>query len=441
MGSQKDCLKVVLFPWLAHGHISPFLELAKTLISHKNLRCYIISTPANLTSIRTKIPDERIQLVELHLPTSPDLPPHHHTTNGLPTHLHTPLRKALKTAKPEFSNLLTALKPDLVIHDILQPWAGLVASQHNLPSVTFFTASAAPLSYFIHLGTHPGDDFPFPAIQLDSFQLSMVLGYIESYKDEDNEEASRGDDTPIMLVNTSREMEGKYMDYLSEMMSKTIVPVGALVRDPSLDDGDGFEAIMEWLGSKDERSTVLVSFGTEYYLKKEEVEEMASGLEMSKVNFIWVLRFPEGEEREALPEGFVERVGERGRVVEKWAPQARILRHSSVGGFVSHCGWSSLRESIDCGVPIVAVPMHLDQPVNAKLVVELGVGVEVRRDEVGKLKRDEISRVIGDVVVGRNGDELRRRVGERRESIRLRSREEAEDVARVLTEICAVKEH
>ncbi|KAL3620221.1 hypothetical protein CASFOL_035133 [Castilleja foliolosa] len=371
MGSQKACLKVVLFPWLAHGHISPFLDLAITL-SQNNFTCYIISTPVNLVSITPKIPKQhsaRINLVELHLPTSPELPPHHHTTNGLPAHLHTPLRNAL--------------------------------------------------------------------IQLNRFELSMALGYLESSKNEEIFESCGDNEIPIVLVNTSREMEGKYIDYLSELMSKKIVPVGALVRDPSVDNGgiDDSETIMEWLGSKKENSTVFVSFGTEYLLKKEEIEEVAGGLEMSGLNFIWVLRFP----REALPEGFVERVGERGRVVEKWAPQTRILRHSSVGGFVSHCGWSSVKESIEFGVPIVAVPMHLDQQMNAKLVVELGVGVEVKRDREGRVKRDKISRAIRDVVVG---DELRMRVGERRESIRSRSRDEAEDVARVLTEICTVvKEH
>ncbi|KAL6573452.1 hypothetical protein OROHE_001911 [Orobanche hederae] len=182
------------------------------------------------------------------------------------------------------------------------------------------------------------------------------------------------------------------------MIAKEIVPVGGLIRDPKTDDG-GSE-IMEWLGSKDELSTVFVSFGSEYFLSRDEIEEVACGLELSGVNFIWVLRFPKGEEvggaGEALRERFSERVGERGRIVEKWAPQAEILRHWSVGGFVSHCGWNSLRESIDCGVPIVAVPMHLDQPVNAKLVAELGVGAEVGRDGKGRIKREEISRVKGE---------------------------------------------
>ena len=41
-------------------------------------------------------------------------------------------------------------------------------------------------------------------------------------------------------------------------------------------------------------------------------------------------------------------------------------------------------ESMKFGVPIIAMPMHLDQPVNARLVEALGAGVEVKR--VGGLK-------------------------------------------------------
>ncbi|KAI3470552.1 hypothetical protein Pfo_027215 [Paulownia fortunei] len=441
MGSEKECLKVLMFPYLAHGHISPFLELAKKL-SERNFHCYVCSTPVNLTSIKNKIPEKYslyIQLVELHLPNLLELPPHYHTTNGLPLNLHSTLRKALKMAKPNFLNLVKTLQPDLLIHDILQPWAGAVASLHKIPAVTFFTSGATAFSYFCHLGMHPGVKFPFPAIQLTNFELSMARGNMESYqseeKDPDGEAFWRNHG--IILVNSSREIEGKHMDYLSEMINKKIIPIGAFVQDPNI-GGDDDTELMEWLGQKDEFSSVFVSFGSEYYLEKEEIEEIANGLELSNVNFIWIIRFPKGEEmkvEEALPKGFLERVGERGRVVEKWAPQAKILSHPSIGGFVSHCGWNSLMESIDFGVPIIAMPMHLDQPINAKLVVELGVGVEVQRDDNRRLQREEIAKVIKDVVLGKTGEKLRKNVGEQRESIRLRSREELEGIAQKLAEL------
>lgn len=54
-----------------------------------------------------------------------------------------------------------------------------------------------------------------------------------------------------------------------------------------------------------------------------EGEEIARGLERSNINFIWVLRFPQEERptklEDALPRGFLERVGEREREGEgRW---------------------------------------------------------------------------------------------------------------------------
>ena len=59
-------------------------------------------------------------------------------------------------------------------------------------------------------------------------------------------------------------------------------------------------------------------------------------------------------------------------MLEGWAPQTKILEHPSIGGFVSHCGWSSVMESMKFGVPIIAVPVHFDQPLNNRLVEEVG---------------------------------------------------------------------
>lgn len=38
-------------------------------------------------------------------------------------------------------------------------------------------------------------------------------------------------------------------------------------------------------------------------------------------------------------------------------------------------------ESMKFGVPIIAMSMHFDQPLNARLAVEVGVGMEVVRDD------------------------------------------------------------
>ncbi|KAI3777920.1 hypothetical protein L1987_47723 [Smallanthus sonchifolius] len=197
---------------------------------------------------------------------------------------------------------------------------------------------------------------------------------------------------------------------------------------------------MQWLETKDSASTVFVSFGSEYFLSSSNLKEIAYGLEISNVNFIWVLRFPKCEEKkqvlEHLPAGFVERVKDRGLVVEGWAPQTKILRHKNIGGFVSHCGWSSVMEAIKFGVPIIAMPMHLDQPVNCRLVVKAEVAEEVVRDGNGLLMRERVASVVQSVVVEKAG--IREKAKKMSVVLREEGEEEIDVAVAELLKLCRV---
>ncbi|RAL48543.1 hypothetical protein DM860_005967 [Cuscuta australis] len=402
--------RVLIFPFVAMGHITPFFELAKKL-SQRGFHVYLLSTPINLTFIHNT--HSSIHLVELHLPESPDLPPHRHTTNGLPPHLNLTLQRALRESEPAFSDALTTLRPNLLIYDALNPWAARVAESHDVPAVRLFTIGAATSSYYTHSLSRENEEYPFPELRLSTYDRDRVQKMLERWR-SGLKYTDITEDRNVCVITASREMEGKYIDSLSHLLGgRKVMPLGLLVRQEE-DDCDQFHVIMEWLGKKAEKSTMYVSFGSECFLSDDEIQEMAHGLEESGVNFIWVVRFPKGEEKDlkvALPKGFLGRVGDRGRVVEGWAPQARILSHPSVGGFVSHCGWNSVMESVVHGVPIVAMPIQFDQPVNAKLVVKIGAGVEVVRDDrTGKFRREDVAKSVGDVIRGKVGDTLRRNV-------------------------------
>ncbi|BFG21106.1 hypothetical protein CerSpe_073800 [Prunus speciosa] len=447
--SERRTLTILMLPWLAHGHISPFLELAKKLTSKRNFHIFICSTPVNLTSIKPKLSPKYshcIEFVELHLPHDdlPELPPHYHTTNGLPPHLMSTLKRAFDMSSNNFSTILTALKPDLLIYDFLQPWAPSLSSLQNIPSVEFITTSAALTSFSVHHLRNPSDKFPFPTIYLRDYEAKNFNNILESstngIKDGDRVLQCSDLSSGIILVKTSREIEAKYVDYLSALMGKKIVPVGPLVQEPMDLKVDEETWIMKWLNKRERSSVVYVCFGSEYFLSREQIEELAHGLELSKVSFIWVIRFPKEEKdnrvEEVLPEGFLERVGEKGVIVEGWAPQAKILKHSSVGGFVSHCGWSSVLESIKFGVPIIAMPMHLDQPINSRLVEEVGVGVEVKRTTGGILERKEVAKVIRDVMAKKIGEGVRKKALEIRDNMKKKEDEEINGVVEELMQLC-----
>ncbi|EXB39066.1 Zeatin O-xylosyltransferase [Morus notabilis] len=226
------------------------------------------------------------------------------------------------------------------------------------------------------------------------------------------------------ISNSCRSIEAAFLDLLENdkelLGGKKIWAVGPL--NPvtlELVNYRQEDKCLEWLDQQEVNSALYISFGTTITLKDEEIKQMALGLEQSGIKFIWVLRAAGDQEdvkrAQLLPNGFEERVKGMGMVVRDWAPQMKILGHSSTGGFLSHCGWNSCMESISMGVPMAVWPMKSDQPRNAVLItLVLKVGFVVREWE----KREElvsssrISDVVEILMKSEEGNEVRKRAEE-----------------------------
>ncbi|GMN33917.1 hypothetical protein TIFTF001_041970 [Ficus carica] len=157
-----------------------------------------------------------------------------------------------------------------------------------------------------------------------------------------------------LLADTFDELERDIIDDVSRFSQFT--PVGPLFRGRQKDGHvERADECIKWLESKPPSSVVYISFGTVVYLKQEQVEEIAHGVLKSGVSFLWVIRSPpkkdSGQKPVVLPNGFLERIGDRGKVVE-WSPQVQVLAHPSVTCFLTHCGWNSTVEAMasDCVV-------------------------------------------------------------------------------------------
>ncbi|KAG6408362.1 hypothetical protein SASPL_131367 [Salvia splendens] len=147
------------------------------------------------------------------------------------------------------------------------------------------------------------------------------------------------------------------------------------------------------------------TFGSQNTVSQHQMMALALGLEDSGRPFIWSIRPPTGFNSrdefkpEWLPEGFEERG--QGLVVRSWAPQLEIFCHRSTGAFVSHCGWNSVVESLSQGVPIIGWPLAAEQGYNAKMLVEeMGVCVEMTRGVESQISREDVKRVIEEVMDG-----------------------------------------
>ncbi|XP_020098208.1 putative UDP-rhamnose:rhamnosyltransferase 1 [Ananas comosus] len=414
---ERDQLHVVMLPYFAFGHVLPFLELGRAL-ARRGHRVSLLAPAALLR--RLPAPAGATPLLSfVALPHLPPSPPR-------PTCPQTPpsLQKSLDSLRPFFAEFVAGCSPaDFVVHDFAAYWA---ASSASLPAVFFSTFPASTAAFFGR--TNPADFIgpprwvPFPTavafrrhellrIFLDSV-LPNASGVPESARLKMGLAGAA-----IVAQRSCPELEPDWFPLLSGLHDRPVVPLGLL---PSTQAADGnlsahHPRIFEFLEAQKTGSAIYVALGSEAVLTAELLRELALGLELSNVPFLWALRKPAGAEDAAalLPEGFEERTRPRGLVVTGWAPQVQVLGHDAVGAFLTHCGWSSVVEGLQHGRALVLLPVCADQGLNARAMAEKGVGVEVERDEdSGFFSRSAVAEAVRKVVAGEEGAKVRAKAKE-----------------------------
>lgn len=175
---------------------------------------------------------------------------------------------------------------------------------------------------------------------------------------------------------------------------------------------------LDWLDQQDPRTVIYISFGSWVGpIGEDNVRSLALSLEYSGRPFIWSLS---PTWREGLPDRYVERVSDRGKVVT-WAPQVEILENDAVGCFLTHCGWNSMVEAIQCRKRLVCYPVAGDQFVNCRYVVEVWkIGVRIdgfEEEEVGEglrkaMEDEEMERRVRELCERTMGEEACVRIAE-----------------------------
>ncbi|XP_078176979.1 hydroquinone glucosyltransferase-like [Carex rostrata] len=432
---------IAMLPSPGMGHLTPFAELAKRLISLHGFSTTFITLSSSQSPTQTaflsSLPPSIYSL---------SLPPISLSDAPSDARIETLLSLEASRSVPGVTSILHDLKKktnlvafiaDLFCCDLFE-----AARSIGLPCYLFFPSNCLFLSLMLHLPTLDATtkceyrDLPGP-LELPGCMPIPGPDLLHPLQDRSNDcykwmvhHGKRYHEADAILVNSFEAIEPDTVTVLREHRPP-VHAIGPMIRDKST---DGFDksSCLDWLDKQPVGSVLYISFGSGGALTTEQMRELALGLEMSKQRFLWMVKSPLGEEvvganylQEGikndtfafLPPGFVERTKEVGMLVPAWAPQIRILSHQSTGGFMTHCGWNSTVESVINGVPMITWPLYAEQHQNAIMLVDgIGAALRPKARHDGLVVREEIAKVARELMDGEEGKRVRGKVKELQEA-------------------------
>ncbi|PON53999.1 UDP-glucuronosyl/UDP-glucosyltransferase [Trema orientale] len=407
--------EVVFISTPAIGMLTPTVEFARRVVNHHSGR---------LSATVLLIPVPQWPTIHSYTQSLPATSSHNLRFHLLPT-MHPPSPDHFNSYVAHISSLIEQHKPNVknaivssnesdsesgrrfigLFVDMFCTTMIDVAVGLQIPSYLFFASPASFLSFMLDVTSLDSQ------LSRDSVTELRVRGFVNSVprsvlptsvlKQGDGyswylHHGRRFTETKGIIVNTFTELEPFVLDTLSTSDVPKVYPVGPIMdlNGPAQwhPDRAQQEGITKWLDNQPASSVVFLCFGSMGCLSGPQVKEIALGLERAGFRFLWSLREPPKTRLglpseylnldDALPSGFLERTARMGLgLVCGWVPQVTILAHRAIGGFVSHCGWNSILESLWYGVPIATWPVYAEQQMNAlEMVKELGLAIEIRLD-------------------------------------------------------------
>ncbi|GMH19633.1 hypothetical protein Nepgr_021474 [Nepenthes gracilis] len=454
---------IVMYPSIGISHITPMVELAKFVQSHHPSLFSItvlitpqphangaaVETEASLAKISAATPSITFRHLTSaqSLPSPPPSPPSPFLFIDTASRNNPLLHHTLQTIAE------TSTIKALVI-DFFNTAALDVATVLNIPVYIYYTSSAYALAATLYLPTlhrtfsksfkdyEEGVDVeipglvPVPTTHVSNSMADRTSKFYHHFLQIGRQMPNcKG-----FILNTFEKLQERTLKAISDGLcveagpTPPVFAVGPLIggRVKSVgDEGGGRHECLSWLDSQPSKSVVYLCFGSMGVLPAEQLKEMAIGLEKSMQRFLWVVRSPPTESKPApedkeepslesfLPEGFLERVKERGLVVRSWAPQMEVLSHDSVGGFVTHCGWNSVVEAVWNGVPMVAWPLYAEQKLNKVFLVEdVKLALPLKWSRTGFVSAAELEERVRELMDSVGGNEIRERVARMKEAAR-----------------------
>uniref|UniRef100_A0A6N2L2T3 Anthocyanidin 3-O-glucosyltransferase n=1 Tax=Salix viminalis TaxID=40686 RepID=A0A6N2L2T3_SALVM len=368
---------VVAIPYPGRGHVNPLMNF-----------CNILASKQPDTLVTFVVTEEWLGLISSSSNNSPSNLQFGSIPNVIPSELvrnADPIGfvgAALTKMEVPFEELLDRfrqpLRPTLIVTDAFLFWAIGVGNRRNIPKrVMRWWITSPEFLHYVYWISRP---LIFASNQYMLHRFLDLISWIPKAQ--------------YLILPSIYELESQVIKALKEKISIPVYAIGPAIpdfklRDNSSTSSDNNElSYLQWLDRQPESSVLYVSLGSHVAVSSAQMDEIAAGLFNSGARFLWVARDKTSTLRQAC--------GDKG-LVEPWCDQLKVLCHSSVGGFWTHCGWNSVKEGILAGVPFLTFPIVADQLTHSKIIVEdWKIGWRMKKEVVATtlVAREEIAGLV-----------------------------------------------
>ncbi|KAL1289995.1 hypothetical protein HN51_058356 [Arachis hypogaea] len=449
--SGKSQPLVVCVPFPAQGHINPFMQLAR-ILHFNGFHVTFVNSELNQKRIAKFLGPSFVKNQHgFHFETIPDgLPPpqddaSHHDNTALCDSTRKHCLEPFKDLLMKLNSSSEVPNVSYIISDGAMSFAIKAAQELKIPEAQFWTTSACGFMAYLQFGelanrgiipfkdqesitecvlNNPIDWIP----GMKNIRLKDMPSFIrtttleETMFDFMGSEAQNCLKSSTIIFNTFQDLELEVLDAIKNDTFPNIYNIGPLPflgshvfnnnKDKLMSHGSSSlwledSGCLNWLDKWQPNSVVYVNYGSWTVMSEDHLKEFAWGLANSNHPFLWIIRdnIVMGESA-ILPMEFSNAIRDRGYITS-WCPQEKVLSHSSIGVFLTHCGWNSVIEALCGGVPIICWPFFADQQTNCRYVcANWRFGVELRHD----VERGEVAEVVKEMMEGEIGRELKKNV-------------------------------
>ncbi|KAJ0984951.1 hypothetical protein J5N97_003307 [Dioscorea zingiberensis] len=242
-------------------------------------------------------------------PSSPLLPAGVESTYLLPSSsLFPAFMSATSLLRPHFHHFLLSLQlsnslPLCLISDFFLPWTLRSCQHFHVPRLTFHGMSTFSMFIIKSIITNKVDfkmnplsipgmsdsnlkvslaDLPDEVQHITDLNLPSIQFMLAAEEADDHSWGS--------IINSFTDLEADYSHRFQALFPAGVRAwlIGPLSLLNSNDKTDEDDECLRWLDGKLKASVLYVSFGTQAHVEREQLEEVAHGLEMAGWDYLWV---------------------------------------------------------------------------------------------------------------------------------------------------------